>query len=301
MKKTKNRKGPKTHKIMNHPILALFLMPMWCMLIASVGGGVLDAIVKEYNSAYPGGIGVALFALLCLAIHKGWFKGEFVGNLRFKNAGTGLLLILPGFVLMVMNMLDTDFSVLAPRDYLNALFLGMAPGIAEEVAFRGLSGSNMMRVWRDENKIPLAVVLTALVFGGVHLLNVFVGASQAITVTQGIYAIGLGILFAAVYFRTGTLWPSIVTHTLIDASAFLNKELVESGGVLTDNGGFELAMLIPMAAGIICAALGFRYIRKEKRGEIIALWDEKWKRTGSDETPPEEGITTEAEQTAAEL
>lgn len=300
MRKNKNRKGPRNHKIMNHPILALFLMPVWCMIIATIGGGVVDAVIKEYNSAYPGGIGVALFALICLGIHKRWFRGEFVGNLRFKNAGTGLLLILPGFLLMAMNLLDTDFSMLAPQDYLHALFLGMAPGIAEEVAFRGLSGSNMMRVWRDEKKIPLAVVLTSLVFGGVHLLNVFVGASQAITFTQGVYAVGLGILFAAVYFRTGTLWPSIITHSLIDASAFLNKELVESGGVLTDNGGFELAMLIPMAAGIICAALGFRYIRKEKRGEILALWDEKWKRTGKDEAAPEAGTAPEAENTATE-
>lgn len=54
------------------------------------------------------------------------------------------------------------------------------------------------------------------VFGGI-----FGGANLTITVLQLISSLCAGLFFGAVYLRSGSLWPTIVLHTLHDIVAFL--------------------------------------------------------------------------------
>lgn len=275
----KNRKHaekalPKQHKIMDHPILALILMPIWCMVIASIFGGIAGGLFGEKHAAATS-IATAFGALLCLAIHRSWFRSEFDGNLKLKNLRLGMLLLLPSLLFFITNLTEVDFRTLTPAAVLTAFGMALGPGVMEEVAFRGLAGSNFMRVWRDEKKLVLIVTLTALLFGLVHISNILAGAGMAVSFTQAVYSFGAGVLFAAVYLRTGSLLPTIIVHTLVDASAFMTAELMESGGVLSGS-SFDWSMLITGALGLALAVLGYWYIRPEKRAEIIALWEEKW-------------------------
>ena len=292
----KKEKQPKlkTHKIMNRPILALILMPLFCMLISTIFGGIIDSIGQSYNPDYIGGAGVAIGALVTLAIYKKWFKGEFEGNLTTRNLGKGLLLVAPAIVFFIMNLFDLDFSTVTAGAVILAVLEGAGPGIMEEVAFRGLSGSNFMRVWRDEKKFVLIVTLTSILFGASHLFNIIAGAGGAISLVQAIYAFGFGVLFCAVYFRSGTLWPTMIMHTLIDASAFLNPGFT---GVLEDS-GFDPQMIYLALIGIAFGALGYYYIRPAKRAEMIDIWSRKW--ANALPIHPEETEVNEPENPAPE-
>lgn len=293
----KNRKRtkrtlPRKHTIMNRPILALVIMPLWCMIMASILGAIFGAGLFGPDNAAATSVATAAAALLCLAIHRSWFRGEFDGNLKLKNFGLGMLLLLPSLLFFVTNLTEVNFKTLTPAAVLTALCMALGPGVMEEVAFRGLAGSNFMRVWRDEKKLVLIVTLTALLFGLVHISNILAGAGKAVSFTQAVYSFGAGVLFAAVYLRTGSLLPSILVHTLVDMSAFMTSELMESGGVLSGN-SFDPSMLITGLLGLALAVLGFWYIRPARRAEIISLWSEKWTVTVPQVPAAEEAVESE--------
>ncbi len=77
------------------------------------------------------------------------------------------------------------------------LAVGLVAPVSEELAFRGLVFHRL----QDWMRPGLAVILSALLFGLYHG-----------NVTQGIYAFLLGALFAVIYYRTGTLWTTILAH-----------------------------------------------------------------------------------------
>ena len=146
-------------------------------------------------------------------------------------------------------------------------------GITEEVAFRELPISYMARQWRDEKKIPLMVIIPGLAFGLTHITNIF-GSKPTDTLAQVVISIFFGVFFSAVYVRTGSIWAVLIGHTLHDL-------LVSSAVVYTP----ELPDIViaewVIIEGIL-AIYGMYLIRKEKRPEIISLWDRKWNRSKKD-------------------
>ena len=273
------------HIVMNRPYLALIVMPLWACLIKNLVGMPDIAISVEWP-VYKVGVFAILGAFMCLKLHRKWFSSDYKGNLLGRNTLYGLLLLLPSMIFVVLNLLgiknmkETSFITI-----LMSVIAGATPGVFEEVAFRGLAGSNFMRFFHDGKKIRIAAILTGVIFGGVHIVNLIKGAALSSTFTQVLYAIGLGILFAAVFFRTGTLWPTIIVHSLIDISHYV----VHSSGVLSSE--TPTAQIIMLSAfAVVYAGWGLYLLRDSKVPEINAIWKDIW---GSDYV--EEGKPAPAE------
>lgn len=88
-----------------------------------------------------------------------------------------------------------------------ALLLGavVAP-VAEEIFFRGFIYGGMRNLWG----VGWGMVVSSVVFALVHITP---------GVLVPIFVIGL--VLAYLYERTGSLWPSIILHALVNAVAFL--------------------------------------------------------------------------------
>ncbi len=279
MAKNKKKALPRQHKIMNHSYLALVLMPLMGLFFEFLIAGVLQSVFPEAAEKYHlDAVGVVIAAVVCLLIFKGWFKGEFTGCLSFKNLKMGLLLLIPTLVFIIINLTEINYSSLTLKDILVAFFVSLAPGISEEVNFRGLSGSNYMRVHPDGRRLPLIATLIGLLFGASHLTNLSAGAAVDKTLLQVFYAAGVGVLYAAVFFRTGSLIPGIFSHWVVDFTSFMTP-----GG----SGALTTADIIRgIVLGTVMAAFGYWYIRKSKREEIKKVWAEKWPAVSAEcETP----------------
>jgi membrane protease YdiL (CAAX protease family) len=61
-----------------------------------------------------------------------------------------------------------------------------------------------------------AIILSALVFGLLHTSNLFAGYSLGFVVGQILLAFGLGLTYAVIRLRTGSIWPVIILHGLYD-------------------------------------------------------------------------------------
>ena len=66
-------------------------------------------------------------------------------------------------------------------------------------------------------------MITALLFGLSHSLNVLAGKSMAETAAQIFYAVAFGFAFAALVLKKGVLWPLVIVHFLIDFASFLAR------------------------------------------------------------------------------
>lgn len=90
-------------------------------------------------------------------------------------------------------------------------------GLSEEFMFRGV----FFRALRSRLYLWPAILLTSVLFGGVHVFNVFITGQLVDAAAQALAAMMSGFIFIALLLRTGSLWVPIVYHGLFDMSIFL--------------------------------------------------------------------------------
>ena len=149
-----------------------------------------------------------------LLTRMGWWK---IVGFRSPNQPRDLwyfvLPLLPAVINLIIGLEVSSLVRLAEFFVITLLI-----GFAEETIFRGLMLNTLKAhgVWR-------AAIITALLFGLSHALNVLGGKSMAETAAQIFYAVAFGFAFAALVLKKGILWPLVIVHFLIDFASFLQR------------------------------------------------------------------------------
>ena len=165
-----------------------------------------------------------------------------------------------------------------------AIFLGVLHmigiGIREEVIFRGVIGNTLaLKYATDKKGLWFAVIVSALLFGGVHMNNIFHGVKLMGLIAQIVSACGAGLLFTAIYLRGGNIWILMLIHALVDAGALLESTFTVTTVTKVD----EVSNLNPWGAVInicmhICVALFL--LRKSKQQAVFAGLEQVRKQHG---------------------
>ncbi len=275
------------HKILDHTIISYFLLAILVSLFEDILGTRIDKLIGNVIPDYTietvvmgkttdltAGIGVALAALLAAWLFKLWFRPDFNGCLQKDGLKEGLLMLLPFLAIHYAGSI-VSWITLGTGSALIALLRAAAPGFGEEIMFRGLGVANYMRKIRSEGQIKVIFWLSSIVFGLIHLGNIFAGGDPKSVVIQAVYAIGVGMLFGAVYLRTGNLWPTILGHWSVDFFELTRVDLSGSGGVMT---GMGIGDWITIAAGAFAAFWALRLMNPKFYGGIMEVWAGKWNR-----------------------
>ena len=161
------------------------------------------------------GLVVGLVAgFLALLAYRGlvrWLEHRRPEELAWAEArdglGRGLLL---GFVLFTVTLaiiaLLGDYRLLGWGSFvgaLNTVGLMWAVAVCEELLFRGV----LFRLLEEKTGTYGAIVVSGLVFGGLHILNPDATVWGALAI-----AVEAGLLFGAMYAATRTLWLPIGVH-----------------------------------------------------------------------------------------
>jgi membrane protease YdiL (CAAX protease family) len=150
---------------------------------------------------------------------------------------------------------------------INCLFVGFS----EELMLRGA----ILQAFRHTVSIWPAVLLTSVVFGAMHSLNVFVTGDLKQALIQSSAAFLSGILFIALRLRTGSLWPPIIVHALWDFATFTlggatggahHGDLPAEALTLPDPSG--LAQLVPVLLVLPNAIYGLWLMRNIGRSHL---------------------------------
>lgn len=197
-------------------VQAFLAYPVWIAI--TVGGAALfqpqrqDLLQSVGAGPAPQFIAALLFLLLVARL-AGWH------DLALRPPAAPRqwrLLALPSlFLLLFFGLAFALGGPLAPVLFW-AGFNTLMVGISEELMFRGVLFRALLHVL----SLRWAIVITTLLFGAVHALNVLVTGDLQLALLQSVTAGMSGLLFIALVVRTGSLLPAIVYHWLWDFGAF---------------------------------------------------------------------------------
>ena len=147
-------------------------------------------------------------------------------------------------------------------------FNTMLVGISEELMFRGV----IFRALLSQYRIWTAIIVSSILFGAVHILNVFNTGDLSGALIQSIPAAMSGILFVAIVIRTRSIWPAIIYHALWDFVLFTMLTGGQANGIESNPDGLEslgsLQTLLPLVMGLpnfICGLVLLRHVNNNYR------------------------------------
>jgi len=165
---------------------------------------------------------IILVALILLITYLDWWRE--IGFIPIHSGGLK-------FLLPPLLFLAVLFLLLLPEYKHSGLFGGfknvkqvfsfllilLMLGFTEETVFRGILFHGL------ETKVtPLQTVLiSAIIFGLFHYLNMLVGAHFYSTTYQVIHAAASGFMYATLRLRIGAIWPVMIFHTIWDIGLIL--------------------------------------------------------------------------------
>ena len=276
-----------SHKTRRHKFVekspaaaAILMCLLWFVLYQLLEFAInfpVSILISDYNPI-TGPIGMVLSVVIMMGVYKLWFRPEFEGMLK-GDLPLGFLLGLIELIYVVVT-----FAVSMVFGYeLNIkpltsviIFSSLGAGLGEEFIFRGVLISTLMRQWKDQNKFRSAALVSGIVFGLIHATNVFAGADPLRTLLQVIGAVGIGIMFTAVYLRSGSILPCMFYHTLHDIIAIAGESEVTETGIITAS-KINMGDGANLVMSLVLAAIALRLLRPEKNEEMRALWNRKWK------------------------
>lgn len=96
-------------------------------------------------------------------------------------------------------------------------------GYVEEIIFRGLLYKAI-----EKDNMKKAIIISAVTFGAGHIVNLLTGHGSVDTILQMAYAIAIGFAFAMCFYKSGSLIPCIITHSIVNlTSKFSNHNISE--------------------------------------------------------------------------
>ena len=130
---------------------------------------------------------------------------------------------------------------------------------SEEAFFRGLILQTLLPAG-----IRIAIIISALLFGLPHLFNFLGGLwDPQFVIANAIAAFGIGVTFAALVIRIGTIWPPVMIHALVNFTALISL------GSLVVPVQTPLQLALTVSAGVVLTVYGLYLMRRPVEPEGI--------------------------------
>lgn len=158
-------------------------------------------------------------------------------------------LVWPLVVLTLINaseLIDGSLTIDSSRPWLLVLYIAMnlAIGFCEEVMGRGVVLAVMLQKWGHTRRgIYQAVLVSSALFGVAHILNLMTGRLPLLAnLTQIIFSVFFGVIFAACFLRNNAIWPVILMHAAVDLGGGLRHIAVEGSQIAVANNTLTQAL-----------------------------------------------------------
>ncbi len=190
-----------------HPVIFGIIL----IVAAFVVTGVLTALTTAVGFSTEGGtvIGrIVVAAVLILLFHACF---------HWDKSFSGIALAWPVLIVVAWNIvyhLMEGAGFVAASAIPGAILAGLAPGLFEEVIFRGII---IDRLLASGKGVWYSLIVSALLFALVHLTNI-VGMSLANVLVQVAYSLVIGLFLSAVYLASDDIAAVILAHASTDIS-----------------------------------------------------------------------------------
>lgn len=179
----------------------------------------------KYNTMFISEIVIILFALLVISIRKLWPEIKFKKESFLKGIKRGMPVLVIALIMLIVNggelLIDRHLNI---PNFISLIIASISIGVAEEFIFRGwLQNEVMKRYGNNKNGAIITILLSGLLFGLFHLVNVFSGQDLFTSIMQVIQTSTIGILFCSVYYVSRNIWSLVFLHSFYDFSILLGE------------------------------------------------------------------------------
>ncbi len=238
-----------------------------------------DAMVQNLSQL----LGEVVAAIVLCFVLKASGKANLLtkkGKGFFGGLGIGFYVVIFAVgigIAQVYTMIDSgEFAFnFAPASAV--LILAMfSVGIAEELEARALIGNAFLEHFGTTYKgVIKAALLTGVFFGAMHITNAL-EAPLPETLSQVVLCFTGGVLYAAIYFRSGNIWAIAFLHGLNDVGASTIDWMMNAGLQVTSTvssfAWTDAVQTVVFAA--IDLGVAFFLMRKQRNPELQQVWQE---------------------------
>lgn len=244
-------------KIRNPYVFALILLGIFIL-----GGAIAGLLQFAYNVSVLVQVAAADIVLAAIGVlllyRLGWFReAGYESLIKTRHLP---LLVLP--LIVALLSFSEGTTVTAPVSVIGFALFALLIGFCEETFFRGLMLTGLLSVG-----LYRAVLVSSFLFAAPHVLNVFAGLwDPSFAVADTIAAFGIGVTFAALRIRTGSIWPSIGLHALTDFSALLALGTIEVSAQP------QASLAGTVAIGVILTIYGLIIVAENNTRRIVSVF-----------------------------
>lgn len=223
------------------------------VILASIGDNLSLEIGIEKVVTLP--ILIILSFVLFFFIRKNKLYNKY-GLCKSKVASSKMLFYIPLIILITANLwygVALNFTCLETVFYILSMF---CVGFLEEMIFRGLLFKAM-----EQNDVKSAIIVSSVTFGIGHIVNLIngSGANLISNLLQVVYAMAIGFTFVMIFYKTKSILPCIMTHSIFNAlSAFSNE------AIMIPQNEIISGIIITIIAGVYALYITFMIKEKDK-------------------------------------
>ena len=174
--------------------------------------------IEDYRSTIINTIfSIALIILMIILKRTSYYGLTKVKNLK------AYLYFVPLFLIISVNLWNGVNINNSASEIIFYILTMINIGFIEEIIFRGF----LFKMMAEDN-VKRAIIVSAITFGIGHIINLLNGADLIPTLMQICYAISIGYLFVIIFYKSKSLIPCIITHSLVNSLSIFNVENVVS-------------------------------------------------------------------------
>lgn len=163
-------------------------------------------------------VSLILSSFLVIWIKKSGLSEKY-GLVKGEYPPKTYLYFLPLVIIVSVNFwggINVHLSLMESVFYVVSM---LCVGVIEEIIFRGF-----LFKYLSKDNLTVAIIVSSITFGIGHIINLLSGADLLLTLLQIIYATCAGFLFTVIFYKSGSLLPCIITHSLINATSVIAFE-----------------------------------------------------------------------------
>lgn len=159
-----------------------------------------------------------VFSVALIILIIGLKRTSYYGLTKVTNLKK-YLYFLPLFLIVSVNLWNGININNSTNEIIFYILTMINVGFIEEIIFRGF----LFKMMEKEN-IKKAIIVSAITFGIGHIVNLLNGADLIPTLMQICYAVSIGFLFVIIFYKSKSLIPCIITHSLVNSLSIFNIE-----------------------------------------------------------------------------
>lgn len=194
-------------------LFAVLWIALYCIILGTIRGYFGDESIYML-------IALLVFTAGIIAFVKVNHLEEKYGLAGWPKDMKRYLFFIPMWILATGNIWDGFAPSYQGAELVIAALSMILVGFVEEMIFRGF----LFRAMLGEDKTIVAIIVSAVTFGMGHIINLFTGQADFETVIQIIFAISWGFILTMVCYKSGSIIPCIIAHSMIDVLSLFGAD-----------------------------------------------------------------------------